>query len=72
MLALELGEGDHDRHEQFPLRRRGVVLLLEADELHAVLIDELEEPEEVLHRTAEALERSTKYGVDPPCADRGE
>jgi hypothetical protein len=38
------------------MRRRRIVLLLQTDELHAVLVYELEEPEEVFHRPAETQE----------------
>ncbi|MEX2245098.1 MAG: hypothetical protein WEC75_00250 [Dehalococcoidia bacterium] len=37
LLTLELGERHHDRDEELPLWRGGVVVLLEADELDIVL-----------------------------------
>ena len=47
LLTLELVERAHDRHEAFALGGRGVEVLLEADEVHLVLLEEVDHVEQV-------------------------
>ena len=69
LFALELVERSHDRDEAFALGRRGVEVLLEADEVHLVLFEEVDHVQEVAGGAADAGEGGTDDGIDSASLD---
>jgi hypothetical protein len=70
-LPLELGKREKDVEGQSPHRRRGVELLGDGDEGHALPIEHLDDLCEIRQRAGQAVDLVDDYDVDQPGRDVG-
>jgi hypothetical protein len=71
-LALELREGEQHVQGEPSHRGRGVELLGDRDERHAVLIKELDQAHKVCERAAQPIDLVDDHGIDRTLLDGGE